>query len=69
MYEKVCLTSNLKCETVSSLQDHHIVEIIKHGLPYVLCTDDKGMLSSPLLSLFSQLTPDLQGKSSLYVII
>lgn len=33
---------------VPSLNDHHILQIRLQGVPYVLCTDDKGVFETTL---------------------
>ncbi|EJU04696.1 Metallo-dependent hydrolase [Dacryopinax primogenitus] len=37
---EICLTSNVLCKTVPSLQDHHISDLLLHQHPVVICTDD-----------------------------
>ncbi|KAA1468355.1 Metallo-dependent hydrolase [Dentipellis sp. KUC8613] len=37
---ELCLTSNLLCKTVKTLEDHHIQYYLKHGHPIAICTDD-----------------------------
>ncbi|TFK58367.1 adenosine deaminase-like protein, partial [Pluteus cervinus] len=37
---EICLTSNLLCKTVSSLDEHHIRHYLKHDHPISICTDD-----------------------------
>lgn len=37
---EVCLTSNLLCKTVSTLESHHILQYLKSGHPIAICTDD-----------------------------
>ncbi|EIM92059.1 adenosine deaminase-like protein [Stereum hirsutum FP-91666 SS1] len=37
---EICLTSNLLCKTVQSLDDHHIRYYLKHNHPIAICTDD-----------------------------
>ncbi|KZT57900.1 adenosine deaminase-like protein [Calocera cornea HHB12733] len=37
---EICLTSNLLCKTVSTLQDHHVTNFLSHKHPVVICTDD-----------------------------
>jgi len=36
----MCLTSNLLCKTVKTLEDHHINFWLNHEVPIVICTDD-----------------------------
>ncbi|KAK6974886.1 Metallo-dependent hydrolase [Favolaschia claudopus] len=37
---EICLTSNLLCKTVSSLDAHHIRYYLENDHPIVICTDD-----------------------------
>ncbi|KAG9121795.1 hypothetical protein FRC07_002097 [Ceratobasidium sp. 392] len=37
---EICLSSNLLCKTVSSLDVHHIIEYMKAGHPLAISTDD-----------------------------
>ncbi|KAK6969401.1 Metallo-dependent hydrolase [Favolaschia claudopus] len=37
---EICLTSNLLCKTVSSLDAHHIRYYLQNDHPIVICTDD-----------------------------
>ncbi|KAF8807709.1 Metallo-dependent hydrolase [Phlegmacium glaucopus] len=37
---EVCLTSNLLCKTVPTLESHHIHQYLKSGHPFAICTDD-----------------------------
>ena len=39
---EICLTSNLWCKSVPSLNDHHVRLLHEIRHPFVLCTDDKG---------------------------
>ncbi|XP_028407028.1 adenosine deaminase-like protein [Dendronephthya gigantea] len=45
---ELCLTSNVKCRTVKSYEDHHFKDWRKNGHPIVICTDDKGVFTSSL---------------------
>ncbi|KAL4254947.1 Adenosine/adenine deaminase [Abortiporus biennis] len=40
MCVEICLSSNLLCKTVKSLDEHHIRHYLKHDHPVVVCTDD-----------------------------
>ncbi|KAL0578368.1 hypothetical protein V5O48_003620 [Marasmius crinis-equi] len=40
MCVELCLTSNLLCKTVASLDAHHIRYYLKHNHPITICTDD-----------------------------
>lgn len=33
---------------VPSLKDHHIQDVRRHNVPFVLCTDDKGVFETTL---------------------
>ncbi|KAK0465134.1 adenosine deaminase-like protein [Desarmillaria tabescens] len=37
---ELCLSSNLLCKTVGSLDVHHIRDYLKHDHPIAICTDD-----------------------------
>ena len=45
---EVCLTSNVKGQTVSNYENHHLAFWLKRGHPVVICTDDKGVFSTTL---------------------
>jgi len=45
---EVCLTSNLIGGNVPSLSEHHINHFDLEKVPYIICTDDKGVFSSHL---------------------
>nr|XP_060611737.1 adenosine deaminase-like protein [Anolis sagrei ordinatus] len=45
---ELCLTSNLKAETVPSSDQHHFSFWYNMGHPLVLCTDDKGVFATGL---------------------
>ncbi|KAH0619827.1 hypothetical protein JD844_014147 [Phrynosoma platyrhinos] len=45
---ELCLTSNLKGQTVPSSDQHHFGFWYKMGHPVVLCTDDKGVFATDL---------------------
>jgi adenosine deaminase len=40
---EICLTSNIKCKSVSSYQEHHLKFVHQAELPFCICTDDKGV--------------------------
>jgi len=50
---EVCLTSNVTCQTVPSYKEHQAGLYHKHGIPVVLCTDDKGVFSCSLSGEYS----------------
>jgi len=37
---EICLTSNLLCKSVNTLDAHHIHYYLKHNHPIAICTDD-----------------------------
>ena len=45
---EVCLTSNVKGQTVPNFENHHMGVWHKRGHPVVICTDDKGVFSTTL---------------------
>lgn len=45
---EICLTSNLACKVVSSLEKHHFQDFHMDDHPVILCTDDKGIFNSNL---------------------
>lgn len=45
---ELCLTSNLKCKTVHSLKEHHIVNLRQEQQPFCICTDDSGVFATTL---------------------
>ncbi|KAG7473461.1 hypothetical protein MATL_G00096120 [Megalops atlanticus] len=45
---ELCLTSNVKGQTVESYDKHHFLYWYQLGHPCVLCTDDKGVFSTDL---------------------
>lgn len=45
---EVCLTSNLHANMVESAEVHHIHDIVRHGVPFAICTDDKGVFATSL---------------------
>ena len=51
---QLCLTSNVKANMVPRLDDHHILDIRRHGSPFVLCTDDKGVFETSLSYEYEQ---------------
>lgn len=45
---ELCLTSNIKCQTVPSYDQHHFGFWYSIGHPSVICTDDKGVFATSL---------------------
>ncbi|KYO21410.1 adenosine deaminase-like protein isoform X1 [Alligator mississippiensis] len=45
---EICMTSNIKTQTVPSCDNHHFGYWYKMGHPAVLCTDDKGVFATDL---------------------
>eukprot|EP01094_Clydonella_sp_ATCC50884_P000335 TRINITY_DN10261_c0_g1_i1.p1 TRINITY_DN10261_c0_g1~~TRINITY_DN10261_c0_g1_i1.p1 ORF type:complete len:348 (-),score=80.94 TRINITY_DN10261_c0_g1_i1:95-1096(-) len=46
---EICITSNIKTQSVSSPADHHLRELlIEHGHPVSLATDDRGIFATSL---------------------
>uniref|UniRef100_A0A182V966 Adenosine deaminase domain-containing protein n=1 Tax=Anopheles merus TaxID=30066 RepID=A0A182V966_ANOME len=43
-----CLTSNVKCKTVPSYEDHHVAKLLKLKHPVCVCTDDFGVFETSL---------------------
>ncbi|KAL6546730.1 hypothetical protein OROMI_022451 [Orobanche minor] len=44
----ICLTSNIRTETIASADVHHFADLYKLNHPLVLCTDDAGVFSTSL---------------------
>ncbi|KAF8404273.1 hypothetical protein HHK36_009155 [Tetracentron sinense] len=45
---EICLTSNIRTESVSSINSHHFVDLYNAEHPLVLCTDDAGVFSTSI---------------------
>ncbi|CAA2992457.1 adenosine deaminase [Olea europaea subsp. europaea] len=45
---EICLTSNIKTESISSVDVHHFAELYKSNHPLILCTDDVGVFCTSL---------------------
>ncbi|XP_052183598.1 N6-mAMP deaminase isoform X2 [Diospyros lotus] len=50
---EICLTSNIRTETISSLDVHHFADLYNAEHPIVLCTDDSGVFSTSLSGEYS----------------
>ncbi|CAL8107716.1 unnamed protein product [Calicophoron daubneyi] len=51
---EICLTSNVKTETVADYRSHHLLYWLQLGHPVCICTDDKGVFSCTLSSELKQ---------------
>ncbi|XP_059090903.1 adenosine deaminase-like protein [Tigriopus californicus] len=60
---EVCLTSNLFCQSVPTLEQHHVVHLKAAHHPFVICTDDQGIFFSPLSQEYA-LVQGLLGSSN-----
>ncbi|XP_066147763.1 adenosine deaminase-like protein [Euwallacea fornicatus] len=47
-----CLTSNVRCLTIKSYEEHHVQEWIAQSMPFCLGTDDKGVFDTCLSQEF-----------------
>ncbi|KAL8461378.1 hypothetical protein ACS0TY_032743 [Phlomoides rotata] len=45
---EICLTSNIRTETIASADVHHFADLYKSNHPLILCTDDCGVFSTSL---------------------
>ncbi|MCD7465792.1 hypothetical protein HAX54_001950 [Datura stramonium] len=50
---EICLTSNIRTETISSVDIHHFADLYNSGHPIVLCTDDSGVFSTSVSGEYS----------------
>ncbi|PHT35903.1 hypothetical protein CQW23_23603 [Capsicum baccatum] len=50
---EICLTSNIRTETISSVDIHHFADLYISGHPIVLCTDDSGVFSTSISGEYS----------------
>ncbi|KAH9481985.1 Adenosine deaminase-like protein [Psilocybe cubensis] len=52
---EICLSSNLLCKTVTTLESHHILQYLKAGHPISICTDDILPFRTSLLAEYALL--------------
>ncbi|KAF7982422.1 hypothetical protein HWV62_28543 [Athelia sp. TMB] len=52
---EICLSSNLLCKTVSTLDEHHIRYYLKYDHPVAICTDDTLPFRNSLLGEYALL--------------
>ncbi|KAK4439317.1 N6-mAMP deaminase [Sesamum alatum] len=45
---EICLTSNIRTETIASVDVHHFADLYESNHPLILCTDDAGVFSTSL---------------------
>ena len=45
---EICLSSNLWCRSVPSLEEHHVKLLHADGHPFCICTDDKSAFDTCL---------------------
>ncbi|WCJ20249.1 adenosine/AMP deaminase family protein [Euphorbia peplus] len=50
---EICLTSNIRTNTISSLDIHHFADLYNAKHPIVLCTDDSGVFSTSVSKEYS----------------
>ncbi|OAY25961.1 hypothetical protein MANES_16G010200v8 [Manihot esculenta] len=50
---EICLTSNIRTNTISSLDIHHFADLYNAKHPVILCTDDSGVFSTSLSKEYS----------------
>ncbi|XP_065879337.1 N6-mAMP deaminase-like [Euphorbia lathyris] len=50
---EICLTSNIRTNTISSLDIHHFADLYNAKHPIILCTDDSGVFSTSLSKEYS----------------
>jgi hypothetical protein len=60
---ELCLTSNVKTESVPGYKEHHMRQFLEAGHPICLCTDDSGVFQTTLTDEFVHVasTFSLQG--------
>ncbi|KAJ1983958.1 hypothetical protein H4R33_004557 [Dimargaris cristalligena] len=57
---EVCLTSNILTKVVSSYDTHYVQDFRRDGIPFVPCTDDKGVFCCSLSHEYERLAQVLQ---------
>lgn len=50
---EICLTSNIRTNSISSLDVHHFADLYKANHPLVICTDDSGVFSTSVSKEYS----------------
>ncbi|CAA0826528.1 adenosine/AMP deaminase family protein [Striga hermonthica] len=50
---EICLTSNIRTETIASADVHHFADLYTANHPLILCTDDAGVFSTSLSSEYA----------------
>ncbi|KAL0542906.1 hypothetical protein IC582_017987 [Cucumis melo] len=50
---EICLTSNIRTNSISSLDVHHFADLYKVNHPLVICTDDSGVFSTSVSKEYS----------------
>ncbi|KAH6790491.1 adenosine/AMP deaminase family protein [Perilla frutescens var. frutescens] len=64
---EICLTSNIRTETIASADVHHFADLYKSNHPLILCTDDCGVFSTSLSAEYALASSAFGlGKSEMY---
>ncbi|PIN21147.1 Adenine deaminase/adenosine deaminase [Handroanthus impetiginosus] len=50
---EICMTSNIRTETIASADVHHFADLYRSNHPLILCTDDSGIFSTSLSSEYA----------------